>query len=58
MASGEANQECLNQNILQDEYGRLRVPVPGGRTGKFVVKLKLPRTLVCKHCVLQVKLFF
>ncbi len=56
LSSGEANQECLNENVLKDRFGRVRIPVVPGVTGRIPVVLNLPRGLSCNHCVLQVNL--
>ncbi len=56
---GEATQQCLNQNLLKDTFGRMKIPcLPG--TGKFTSKLLLPATMSCTRCVFQVNkyLFF
>ena len=52
--AGDATQNCLDRNILQDENGNTKIYIPGGKTGKFTSRLVLPSGLSCEHCVFQV----
>jgi hypothetical protein len=38
---GEATQECLDQTVLKDKYGRTQIPVPGGAPSKVIIIFKL-----------------
>ncbi|GFO29147.1 hypothetical protein PoB_005565200 [Plakobranchus ocellatus] len=51
----EADQQCLDRNLLADDRGNTRFDSPPDQTGIFEYFLVLPRGLVCSRCVLQWK---
>ncbi|CAF0969077.1 unnamed protein product [Brachionus calyciflorus] len=53
MANGEANQKCLNENLLRDKSGRSRFAVRPGVLGNITSTIVLPKKMVCDHCVIQ-----
>lgn len=53
MANGEANQKCLNENLLKDKSGRSRFAVRPGVIGNITSIIVLPKKMVCDHCVIQ-----
>lgn len=53
----DATQACLDKNVLTDSNGKTKIYIDKSKTGIIKLKLKLPRNLVCKHCVFQVSVF-
>ena len=53
----EAIQECLDQTLLSDLSGNIRIKNPQpteGWAGKIDLTLRLPKNFKWDHCVLQV----
>lgn len=50
----EATQECLDQILLTDKFGRTRIPIASNLKGRTNFQLQLPSGLTCQHCVFQV----
>ena len=50
----DADQDCLNQNLLRDQFGNSRMIATPGIGSTFNYKLILPMNLLCNRCVFQV----
>ncbi|CAF1031660.1 unnamed protein product, partial [Brachionus calyciflorus] len=49
----DANQQCLDQNLLKDEFGNSRMLANPGLGSFYNYRLILPPHLKCNHCVFQ-----